>query len=231
MKTLITRFAMFTIIVLCLQSCSDDDQNTNPDAWACGDSITDIDGNVYSTVSINGQCWTTQNLRVSTYNDGTSIETITDQTDWVNTTTGAWAYYNNDITIGPAHGKLYNWFAVENNTLCPDGWHIPSMSEWNSLVNSLGGSTSAGAAMKSTNGWNNSPDNATNSSGLSVTASGNRDIFGGFLGLGENVWFYGATEDPDDDTRAFWLKVTSGTDTSTGMTSKNDGLPCRCVLD
>ncbi|WP_299333642.1 fibrobacter succinogenes major paralogous domain-containing protein [uncultured Psychroserpens sp.] len=231
MKTQTVYFTIIFMATLALFSCSDSDDNNTTNAWSCGDSIVDVDGNTYSTVNIDGQCWTVQNLDVSKYNDGSMIPNITDQTEWVNTTEGAWSYYNNDITLGVAHGKLYNWFAIETEQLCPEGWHVASSNEWNTLVNNLGGASIAGEAMKFTTGWNNSPDNASNSSGLSVVPSGNRDIFGGFLGMGENVWFFTSTEDSNDDTRANYLKVSSGTETSTGTASKNDGLPCRCVLD
>jgi uncharacterized protein (TIGR02145 family) len=212
------------------QSCSDNDDTANT-GWSCGDSITDVDGNTYTTTNINGQCWTAQNLDVSKYNDNTPISNITDQTQWVDATEGAWAYYNNDAAVGALHGKLYNWYTVETGKLCPEGWHIPSSNEWNTLVNALGGSAQAAQSMKSLDGWNNSPENATNSSGLSVIASGNRDVFSGFLGLGENVWFYTSTEDSNDPDKASWLKVTSNSNTDQGITSKNDGLPCRCVLN
>lgn len=230
LKTLFLIPICLSIVVL--QSCNDnDDGGGNGNAWSCGDPITDIDGNTYSTVDIQGQCWTVQNLNVSQYNDNTPISNITDQMQWVDATEGAWAYYDNDITLGTVHGKLYNWFAVETGQLCPEGWHVASSNEWNVLVNNLGGSATAGEAMKLTSGWDNSPENATNSSGLSVIPSGNRDIFGGFLDLGENVWFYTSTEDNTDTTRANFLKVSSGIETSTGTAVKNDGLPCRCILD
>ncbi|WP_460220081.1 FISUMP domain-containing protein [Psychroserpens sp. MEBiC05023] len=232
MKTQTHLIVLFFVAFGSLLSCSNDnDDNNTPDVWSCGDQIVDVDGNTYDTVSINGTCWTVQNLDTANYNDNTPIANTTDLTDWNNLTTGSWAYYNNDSALGAVHGKLYNWFTVETGKLCPQGWHIPSKNEWSSLVNSLGGSSTAAEAMKSLAGWNNSPDNATNSSGFSALPSGNRDINDDFLGLGDNVWFHTSTEDPDDDTKAFWLKVTSGTTTEQGTTFKTEGLPCRCVID
>ncbi|MGS2727458.1 FISUMP domain-containing protein [Psychroserpens sp. BH13MA-6] len=222
--------SLFATLSVCLVSCNGDDDNTSS-GWACGDTITDVDGHVYTTVAIGSDCWIQQNLNTASYNDGTAIPNVTDQTDWTQLETGAWAYYDNDVVTGQLHGKLYNWYAIENGNLCPEGWHVPTAGEYNQLVSSLGGSAIAGEKMKTTMGWNNSPDNATNSSGLSVLPSGNRDYFGGFLGLGENVWFFTASEDTNDPERALWLKVTSESNTDTGTALKKDGLPCRCVLD
>ena len=74
-----------------------------------------------------------------TYRDGTPIPQLANQSDWVNTTTGAWCYVDND----PNKGILYNWYAVAgihdndpntpNKELAPEGWHVPSYSEWEEL--------------------------------------------------------------------------------------------------
>jgi len=59
-------------------------------------SVTDYDGNVYPTVKIDTQVWTTLNLRVTHYSDGTSIPEVTDNATWAALTTGALCAYNND---------------------------------------------------------------------------------------------------------------------------------------
>ncbi|MFN9680098.1 MAG: hypothetical protein ACK56V_00630, partial [Bacteroidota bacterium] len=76
-------------------------------AFACGTStITDVDGNVYNTVSIGTQCWTKQNLKVTKYNDGTVIplnNTYTSgtvSTVWQGLTTGAYTIYGNEASSG-----------------------------------------------------------------------------------------------------------------------------------
>jgi PKD repeat protein len=67
--------------------------------FTCGVStITDIDGNIYNTVLIGDQCWMKENLKTTQYRNGTPIEYPgTDNSAWQNNTTGAYAWYDNDI--------------------------------------------------------------------------------------------------------------------------------------
>lgn len=216
------------MVLLLFASCGSDDDGGG---WNCGDTITDADGNVYATVKIGEQCWTVSNLNTSKLNDGTSIPNVTVQDDWFDLTTPGWSYYNNDAALGSVHGKLYNWYAIETAKLCPEGWHVPGISEWSVLVSELGGASVAGEAMKSISGWDNSPENATNSSGFSLMPSGNRDTWSSFLGIGVNAWMYSSSENVDDPTKVELLHVGVGPEASVMMTVKRDGLPCRCVKD
>ena len=116
--------------------------------------------NTVPSVQIGSQIWSSTNLDVATYRDGTPIPQITDPTQWGNLTTGAWCYYNNDPANGAIYGKLYNWYAVAgihdnnpntpNKILAPLGWHMPSNTEWTTLSNYLGGESVAGGKMKET---------------------------------------------------------------------------------
>lgn len=107
-------------------------------------TVTDIDGNVYLTVIIGNQEWMAENLRVTRYNNGDDIHTGLDNTEWSNTTEGAYAIYPHvsidgldlDEEVVSAYGKLYNWYALDDSRgLCPEGWHVPSDSAWTHLVN------------------------------------------------------------------------------------------------
>ena len=99
-------------------------------------TVTDIDGNVYNTVLIDDQCWMKENLKTTKYRNGASIEYPgTNSSAWLYNTTGAYAWYNNDISWKEKYGALYNWHAVNNTKgLCPEGWHVPSDAEWTQLV-------------------------------------------------------------------------------------------------
>ncbi len=121
------------------------DDNDDPDI-IYGDGVTDIDGNEYVTVVIGNQEWMAENLRVTRYNNGDNIPTGLSNTNWKNTTEGAYAIYdhnaywtdgiNSPEEMVEAYGKLYNWYAVDDpRGLCPEGWHVPSDAEWTELVN------------------------------------------------------------------------------------------------
>jgi uncharacterized protein (TIGR02145 family) len=70
----------------------------DPDDWTEGDTMTDYDGNTYSTVKIGTQVWTVENLAVTHYRNGLVIPEVTDNTAWAALTTGALCAYNNDWT-------------------------------------------------------------------------------------------------------------------------------------
>lgn len=116
-------------------------------------SVTDIDGNVYKTVTIGSQVWMAENLRVTRYSDGTAIPLVTDDAAWVElgNTPDAKAYciYGN-YDIAEKWGAIYNWAAAMNGAassasnpsgiqgVCPTGWHLPSDDEWKELEMYLG---------------------------------------------------------------------------------------------
>lgn len=64
--------------------------------WNPGDTVTDVDGNIYPTVKIGDQVWMDANWKCTKYNDGTPIPNITDHTEWANQTQGAQCVYGND---------------------------------------------------------------------------------------------------------------------------------------
>jgi len=115
----------------------DDDSNENNSKFG---TFTDSrDGITYKTVKIGDQVWMAENLRATTYNDGTEIPLVTDNSAWDELLSPGYCWYNNDqSTYGNTYGALYNWYTVETEKLCPIGWHIPSDYEWNTLEIALG---------------------------------------------------------------------------------------------
>ncbi len=175
-------FLLLSITSLLLQSCSsgDSDNNTNTT------TVSDIDGNVYQTVTICNQIWTKTNLNVSKYRNGDVIPQVQDATQWGSLTTGAWCYYNNDPANGAIYGKLYNWHAVNDpRGLAPSGYHIPTDTEWTSLINCLGGEVVAGGKMKKagTGLWQTPNTGATNESGFTGLPGSYRSSLGSFYSL------------------------------------------------
>jgi len=110
-------------------------------------TLTDIDGNEYKIIKIGTQTWMAENLKVTRFNDGTRITYRGSCDLWGEYPYGpGWSVYNydgpdskiakesNDYKI---YGVLYNWHTVEKGNLCPKGWHVPSINEWNELQNYL----------------------------------------------------------------------------------------------
>ena len=87
------------------------------------------------TVVIGNQEWMKKNLDVSMYRNGDLIPEVKDKQEWINLTTGAWCYYNNDSQNGKLYGKLYNWYAVNDSRgLAPEGFHVPTIDELNIIT-------------------------------------------------------------------------------------------------
>lgn len=141
----------------------------------------------FDEVSIGTQIWMRKNLNVDRFRNGDAIPEARTVEEWQTYTQSAipaWCYYGNNPGNGETYGKLYNWYAVNDpRGLAPEGWHIPSDSEWIVLTKFLGGSEKAGTKMKSSVGWYNNA-NGNNASGFLGLASGCRDFDGAFTGLG-----------------------------------------------
>jgi uncharacterized protein (TIGR02145 family) len=200
-------------------------------------TLTDIDGNTYNTVQIGSQCWTKENLRVTKYNDGTSIpldnsggSTGNDDDDdvrtWSGQTTGAYTIFGNESSTGTNatnYGFLYNWYAAgiianggsPTKNICPTGWHVPTDEEWTTLTTFLGGESVAGGKMKSTvtqpttGGWNTPNISATNESGFSALPGGYRygENAGNFKGIRNIAVFWSATEYDSGYDLYGWARV------------------------
>lgn len=164
-----------------------------------GAGVTDIDGNTYTSIVLgNGQEWMSENLRTKRYCNGDSIKNIKEDSLWLITTNGAWAYYENDSLYDLLFGKIYNGYSVlDNRNICPCNWHVPSSNEWDNLVRYLlpGATLSpqtvspngpdylnhpVGSALKSSDTlyWNNLYRNSTNSSNFNALPGGLRYGYG-----------------------------------------------------
>jgi uncharacterized protein (TIGR02145 family) len=201
-------------------------------------TVTDIDGNTYQTVTICNQIWTKSNLKVSKYRNGDVIPQVTDATQWVALTTGAWCYYANTTSNGTTYGKLYNWYAVNDSRgLAPIGYHIPSDAEWTTLTTCLAG---AGGKMKElgtlnagTGHWIQPNTGATNSSGFSGLPAGVRSAaIGTFQLINLQSYWWSSTQGGNGTIGAWvrWLSYdVSGIGSGSG--NKQGGYSVRCIKD
>jgi uncharacterized protein (TIGR02145 family) len=211
------------VSVLLLSSCDQDESVSE---------VRDADGNVYHTVRIGSQTWMVEDLKTTTYNDGTPIPQVL--TSWLNLETPAYCNYNNLPGNAEGNGRLYNFYAVETGKLCPKGWHVPSDEEWAVLIDYLGGADQAALKLKEGGfaHWLSQYPSGTNESGFSALPSGYKwsdDINGGaFYDLGAGSWWWSSTVLPSSDD--VYLRELYGSITK-GYTWKGFGLSVRCIKD
>ena len=198
-----------------------------------GSGVTDVDGNNYLTININGQEWMAENLRTTIYANGDPIPNVTDNTQWSSLTTGAWAHYNNDNQYENPYGKLYNWYTVaDTRNVCPTGWHVPTDLEYTLLTDYLGGEPVAGGKMKEagTSHWASPNTGATNSSGFTGLPGGKRIYNGDFSDIGAFGSWWSSSESNSYYAWSRRLDFLNGNALRADYT-KVDGLSVRCIKD
>lgn len=161
------------------------------------------DGEVYKWVRINEKKWFAENLRYV----GT-IPEVSSTNAWSNmlfTGQSAWCYYNNNSNLNSTYGKLYTWNAANLN-ICPDGWHIPSDSEWVELINSI------------------TSDEFVS---FGLLAGGYRNTSGIFNYFGSNSFWWSSTSNPSDSRAAYNRNLSL----ARGNFIKSAGQYCRCIED
>jgi len=212
---------------------------------ATSSNPVDVDGNVYTTVTIGTQVWMKENLKVSKYRNGDPIPTNLTDLAWSSATTGAFAIYDNSDANNTTYGKLYNWYAVaDTRNLCPVGWHVPSDTEWKTLEISLGMSATdadltggrgsfqnVGGKLKSTSSlWNAPNTGATNESGFSGLPGGFRSVDGAYGTIGDNGNGWSSTESSTADAWIRYLYYNLG-NSSRYNYNKQVGFSVRCLRD
>ena len=194
-------------------------------------SITDADGNIYKTIVIGTQTWMAENLKSTKYNDGSVIPIVTSTSSWAHLKTHAYCWPNNDeTTYKDTYGALYNWYAVNSGKLCPKGWHVPTDTEWTTLITYLGGESVGRGKLKETGieHWKSPNTNATNLSGFSAVPSGY--LYGTLYPIGYYASWWSSTEVNQYDTKCRILDyLDSHSFYSSG--TRGFGLSVRCIKD
>lgn len=212
----------------------------------CPSTVTDIDGNVYSTVLIGDyKCWMQENLKVTHYADGTPVPFVPETSDWaaLGCYDSAYCYYYNN----PAseYGALYTWAAATGNQrsklvpsgvqgICPDGWHLPSSLEFLELSNSLGGSDVAGGKLKEAGfeHWNSPNTGATNESGFTGLPGGYRKEDGGwFYNSGYYAYFWSTAHSYSVFDKRYMILYYDRKDLQIFYWNSQNGLSVRCMKD
>ncbi len=217
-------------------------------------TVTDVDGNIYNTVQIGNQCWMKENLRTTHYASSIEIPLGSSATHY---DYSAQRYYpnNNAESVG-TYGYLYNWAAVMNGTssstanpsgvqgICPNGWHLPSDSEWTQLTDYVSihsaylcnnDMSNIGKALAATTGWNSyattcaigNNSNTNNSTGFSALPAG----LSLSINFGNVADFWSATEETDNLHACIRILRYNEGNVMKSTYYKNYGFSVRCVRD
>jgi uncharacterized protein (TIGR02145 family) len=168
MKDLL-KFVLGILIILLIQSCKKEVVNV----------IKDIDGNVYTAVTIGTQVWMVENLKTTRYRNGDLIGTTTPATLDISSEPAPkyqWAYVGNENNVA-TYGRLYTWYAIADiRNVCPTGWHVPTDAEWTILATTVGGESVAGGKLKEagTSHWYSPNTGATNEYSFTALPGGVR---------------------------------------------------------
>lgn len=191
-------------------------------------NLQDVDGNTYQTVQIGNQVWMKENLKTSKYRDGTAIATGLSNAAWSSTNTGAYALYDNVAANNASYGKLYNAYAVTNaKGICPAGYHVPSDTELDQLMNHLGSVSATIPALTTFFGGNNS-------TAFSMQWGGYKSTSGLCGSVNQLCFFWTSTPNPANPTthqnsRGYDGSTRSKEPLSTHV--KSFGFSVRCVVD
>ncbi len=232
------------------------DFTTTGSSFTCGTSkVKDVDNNEYNTVQIGNQCWMAQNLRTSanTKGRGNIYTPTTDEEPGY------------DVAI---YGRLYDWDAVMQGAassettpsnvqgICPDGWHVPSDAEWDTLTYYVYNSTnpdykctdcsSSGwtqfteciaKSLASATGWESDNTNTcapgndqapNNATGFSAVPAGSYDNYYYFFGKG--TYFWSATQDDSGHAYGRYLYYNYAS-VYWSSYDKSHGYSVRCLRD
>ena len=162
-------------------------------------TMSDIDGNVYKTITIGTQTWMAENLKTTKYRNGDPIPNISSGVAWEALTTGAHCWYKNDAgTYKATYGGLYNWFAVvDGRNIAPLGWHVPTDAEWTILNTYLGDIGIIKGVLKETGTSHWYYPGGTNECGFTALPGGSRDLDGTFYEICNYGYWWSSTEGPD----------------------------------
>ena len=195
--------------------------------------VFDIERNHYKAVVIGTQIWMAENLKTTKLSDGTDIPKESDITDWDKSISPYYCWYDNDkITYGDTYGALYNWYSINTGKLCPAGWHVPTDSEWNSLITFLGGDDVAGGKLKETGTihWTNPNYGANNETGFTALPGGEYKGHGEYSFQGGYGFWWTATETSLSNAQ-FKMMNNDSKYIIESYTEKNWGLSVRCIKD
>lgn len=192
------RVTGFLFLLICVLACSSDDDGNTP-----SNQITDSrDGQVYKIVTLGNQTWFAENLN---YDTGDNMSVC----------------YDDNASNCFLYGKLYHGDVAQ--TICPDGWHLPSVEEWQELFDYVGGTNVAHNLLIPDATLQGTPVN------FNLLAAG--QYFANYTGLGTKGNYWTST---DGGLPNSYKNMTFTANTSvslSGTSSVGIMKSCRCVKD
>ena len=190
---------------------------------------------ILTTVTIGSQTWMTTNLNVTTFRNGDPIYEAQSVEEWERCgkkKIPAWCWYDNDPKTDKKTGKLYNWFAINDpRDLTPSGYHIPNESDWNTLVNHLGGELDAAPKMRLGKEWGDSTTVVHSNANFAAVPSGWRLTSpDGTAFTSEGAYWWSATQ---LSLKFAWTRyvVFFSREVKSYCYPKSSGLAVRCIKD
>lgn len=248
-----------------LLACGGESSSSSAEDNVTYGTMTDArDGMSYKTLTIGNQTWMAENLNyryVGVKHDCCEGDGMSDSSSWC---------YNDDAANCSKYGRLYSWSAamdsaglvsaanaeaacgyettctpnVPHQGLCPEGWHVPTLTEWSTLATVVSGKKcgdtddcpNVGFMLKSTGGWDRYSNSSLSRSdgddviGFTALAGGVRGRYGSYLDFGEYASFWSATE--SDGGYAYYRYAVNYDSTFRAIANyKPAGLYIRCVKD
>jgi uncharacterized protein (TIGR02145 family) len=204
------------------------------------------DNNHYNIVKIGNQVWMAENLKTTKLNTGTKIPMVSDYVSWSYMTTPAYCWFDNDsTTYAQTYGPLYNWYAINTDSLCPAGWHVPSDEEWAELELNLGlspadidsmglrGSNEGSKIAGNNDLWNDGilvNDSGFGETGFMALPAGYRSSAGIFYSVGDFARFWSSTE-YDNENALFRYLDNIESKIGRQYSPKMHGRSVRCIKD
>ena len=207
----------------------------------CGDLVYH-EGYGYSTVLVGEQCWFSENCRYMPEVSPSSLSSVDIPVYYVYGYEGQNVEEAKSTMNYDLYGVLYNWLAVQDSDICPNGWHVSSDADWHQLEITLGmdldsvntegfRGTDQGEQMKSEGGWSND-GNGTNSSGLNAFPGGWRYAYGNFYHSGDDCVFWTTSLALSSEDYAWARRLVFN---NQGVERENplifSGFSARCVRD
>jgi uncharacterized protein (TIGR02145 family) len=196
-------------------------------------SVTDIDGNVYKTITIGSQTWLAENLKTTHFQNGELIPNETDLSKWgsFQISTSAYCWYKNDKSNKDIYGAMYNWHAVSDiRNIAPVGWHVASVEDWQTLIEYLGGYDYGNLLIENTTAhwFINKNYFTTNQTGFTALPVGKiASLPFGFMDNGSCAYFWTKTGTPDGSS-CIYVSSKIAID---AMAYNCRGFSVRCVKD